>query len=174
MHRPFWAKSRTEADDAADAVGRPPALNMALPAESINRAHAAFENFSLSASRPARPVVSRTAGRAGVYAAHRHVMSQALDTMRTPRLSGGGMTLALSASDAERLVQSVGSDTAVAELADVLAVARRHIRGAEFYVGGNPVVNRLALRARASGLLAQIERTAPPDPAKPSPTLHEQ
>jgi hypothetical protein len=173
VRRHLWAKFRIRAADARDTADLPPALNVALPAESVARAHAAFENFSLSAPQPTRPVVSRAAGRAGVYAAHRDLMNQALGRLPAHAPPDGGMTLAVSAPDAERLVHSLDSDTATAELADVLAFARRHRSGAEFYVAGNPVVNRLALRRRVRSLITGITRTASSDPAKPPPTQDE-
>jgi hypothetical protein len=164
---------------------RSPALNGALPAKSMDRANAAFKNFSVSGfPKGARPAsyVDPADGPAAVHSAQRRIMTEQLNRLSAMDAPDGGMSLALPESEVGKLLPSLNTKAASIELTDVLNVIAQHMRGTEFYTNGNPVLNRLALRSRARDLIAAInqeataapqrhEATAPPQPeeAKAAP-----
>jgi hypothetical protein len=138
----------------------------------VARAHAAFENFTLSSpAGPSRTVVSRSAERGAVHAAHREVMAQALDGLKEQNPARGGLVVALPKSEVPRLLGSLDEQASTVELSDVLAVAARHRTGAEFFAVGNPVINRLALWARARSLVdgaVDLQQGDPPASRPPA------
>ena len=146
----------------------------------MDRADSVFKNFSVSGfpkgSKPAS-YVDPAHGPAAVHSAQRRIMTQQLNRLSAMDAPDGGMTLALPESEVEKLLPSLNAKTSTIELSDVLNIIAQHMRGAEFYANGNPVLNRLALRSRARELIAAInqEAKAAPQPqeAKAAPQPQE-
>ena len=74
-----------------------------------------------------------------------------ISKMETPNR---GFTLALSEEARKKLFPSFNVKTGTVDLKDVIDLIERNMRGTEFFNKGNPVLNRLALRARAQEILA--------------------
>jgi len=129
-----------------------------LPPRSVDRADAVFRSFSLSRSPEDTESVSyvNPAEGATVQSVQREVMGRQLEKLSATDDANVGMTLALPRSMVEELLPSLNERTSTIELSDVLKIVAQHMRGTEFYASGNPVLNRLALQARAREIVAGI------------------
>jgi hypothetical protein len=164
---------QTEPDDAGQARAprsrskkRASEPARSSPAKSRDKAEAAFRDFSMSRfASGARPAsyVDPADGPAAVHSAQRRIITQHLDELGGGGAAGpaaGGMTLALPPAQIGKLLPSLDADAATIDLTDVLNVIGQHLRGTEFFASGNPVLNRIALQARARQLIALLNGAA--------------
>ena len=137
-----------------------------LSVRSLDRAESAFRAFSLSrfpkGAKPAHYVDGADAPTA--HALHREVITQQLNRLSAKDVHNPGLTVALPRSAVAKLLPSLDEGAATLALDDVLRVVGQYLRGTELYADGNPVLNRLALQARAQELVAAVAQLAIPQP----------
>lgn len=69
-----------------------------------------------------------------------------------------GMTVALSKDARQKVLPTFNANTGKVDLDDVMNLLEKNMRGTEFFSKGNPVLNRLALRARAQQILLGMSK----------------
>ncbi len=139
-----------------------------LPAKSLAKADKVFENFSLSKfpkrSTPPNyvvgdkhktsPAAHRVPSAQEVQHCQRKLIEQHLKKLRKMDSPNRGMALSLSRSDMNAFFPSYNEKKRTLELSDVMKLISRNVRGTEFYAKGNPVLNRLALKAQVQQIMA--------------------
>jgi hypothetical protein len=140
---------------------RTPAPAKPWPVKSKDKAEDVFKDFSLSGfAKDAKPAsyVNPADGPAAAHVAQRRIITEHLNRLSAQETPSGGMTLALPAAEIEKLLPSLNAKAATIDLGDVLNVIGQQMRGTEFYAAGNPVLNRVALQARARALITAMRQ----------------